>query len=95
MPHESSRSLETSTLNAPALSSDGTAVNNTILLGLPRGECQAVLSKSELVPLPTYTLLNKMAERIKFAYSPEGWTDYLQARRSKDRGPRAVGAGFL
>jgi CRP-like cAMP-binding protein len=47
---------------------DGRAIHNTILLDLPRKEYDSVFSKLELEQLPIRTVLNEMAESIKFAY---------------------------
>lgn len=61
-------------LRAQALSkavldgSDGNAVHNTILLSLARKDYESVLSKLRPVQLPVQTILNEMAEPIRFCY---------------------------
>jgi len=47
--------------------SDGNRVRNSILLGLPADECDAVFKKLEFVELPTNFVLQE-AGPIKFAY---------------------------
>ena len=47
---------------------DGNALHNVILADLTRNGCESLLSKLEFVELPTHTVLNEMAEPIKFAY---------------------------
>ena len=47
---------------------NGHAVYNTILLDLPDQQREVVYTKLDFVPLPTHTVLNEMAEPIKFVY---------------------------
>ena len=47
---------------------DGNPVHNAILLDLTRKDCESVLSKLEPVQLPVHTVLNEMAEPIKYGY---------------------------
>ena len=47
---------------------DNEGIHNTILLGLPRKECELIFSKIEFLQLPTHTVLNDMNEPIKHAY---------------------------
>ncbi len=47
--------------------SDGNRIRNSILLGLPASECDAVFKKLEFVELPTRFVLQE-AGPIKFAY---------------------------
>ncbi len=49
---------------------DGNAVHNLILLGLPRKERDAVLSKLTLVKLNSRDILQEVGEEIKFGYFP-------------------------
>lgn len=48
--------------------SDGNRVRNSILLGLPADECDAVFKKLKFVTLPTNFVLQQAGEPIKFAY---------------------------
>jgi CRP-like cAMP-binding protein len=48
--------------------SNGNSVHNSILLALPPGERDFVVSNSELVTLPLHTVLNEMSEPVEFAY---------------------------
>jgi CRP-like cAMP-binding protein len=59
---------ETALPNGAVASSDGRAVHNAVLLGLPRSEFRTVFRKTQFVRLPTHTVLNEMAEPIKFVY---------------------------
>ena len=68
MANRSTRSADKLTLKATPPTSDGNALQNTILLGLPRNERDEVLSKSEFISASTHTVLNEMAEPIQFAY---------------------------
>jgi CRP-like cAMP-binding protein len=47
---------------------DGNNIHNAILADLTRQDCDSILSKLEFVELPVRTVLNEMAEPIKFAY---------------------------
>jgi CRP-like cAMP-binding protein len=49
-------------------SSDGTAILNSILLGLPPNEFKSISTKMEYLSLPTHTVLNEMDVPIKFGY---------------------------
>lgn len=49
-------------------SPDGHAVNNSILLSLPREERDALFAKLEFVQLPTTTVLNEIGQPIQSAY---------------------------
>jgi CRP-like cAMP-binding protein len=53
---------------SPRQDSDGSAILNSILLGLPPNEFKAVSAKMEFVSLPTHTVLNEMDVPIKFGY---------------------------
>jgi CRP-like cAMP-binding protein len=44
------------------------AVQNPILLGLPKKERDFILAKSQFVELPNHTVLNEIGQPIKFAY---------------------------
>ena len=46
----------------------GSAVQNAILLRVPRSECSLVLSKSEFVRLPARSVLTEMGDPIDFCY---------------------------
>jgi CRP-like cAMP-binding protein len=48
--------------------SDGNRIRNSILLGLPADECDAVFKKLKFVTLPTNFVLQEAGEPIKFAY---------------------------
>ena len=43
-------------------------LQNSILLGLPAKECDAVLKNLEFIELPTPSVLHEAGEPIKFAY---------------------------
>ena len=50
-------------------SSDGDrAVQNPILLGLPKKERDSIVAKLQFVELPNHTVLNEIGQPIKFAY---------------------------
>lgn len=49
-------------------SSNGEAAHNSILLGLPKRECSAILSKVEFVRLPAHSVLVEAGEEFKFVY---------------------------
>src|ERR1700686_5160079 len=51
-----------------AVNGDNRALQNAVLLSLPRRERAAVLSKSELIVLPARTLLAKMGQAFEFCY---------------------------
>jgi CRP-like cAMP-binding protein len=54
---------------APAAANgDNRALQNAVLLSLPRRERAAVLSKSEFIVLPARTLLAKMGQAFEFCY---------------------------
>jgi CRP-like cAMP-binding protein len=48
--------------------SDGNRIRNSILLGLPADECDAVFKKLKFVELPTNFVLQEAGEPIEFAY---------------------------
>lgn len=59
--------------SAPAAPDGGSgAVENKILLGLPRKERALILSKSEYLSFPAHTLLTEMSEAIEFCYFLNG-----------------------
>jgi CRP-like cAMP-binding protein len=61
------------TSTAPlAAKADYRAVQNAILLNIPRKELNLVLSASEFVQLPARTVLNEIAKPIAFAYFLNG-----------------------
>jgi CRP-like cAMP-binding protein len=47
---------------------DGNAIHNAILADLTRNDCESILSKLEFVELPVHTVLNEMAQPIKYGY---------------------------
>jgi CRP-like cAMP-binding protein len=52
-------------------SSDGAgdrAIQNAILLGLPKKERDSIVAKLQFVELPNHTVLNEIGQPIKFAY---------------------------
>lgn len=66
---------KTSPLRSPKYSSDGTlqkAIRNTILLGLPTREIEAVFEKLERVDFPAHTVLHQPGESIEFGYFIDG-----------------------
>jgi CRP-like cAMP-binding protein len=60
------------TRNFSGNGSDGGALNNTILLGLPAKERKSIFAKLEFVKLPQHTILNEIGEAIKFGYFVNG-----------------------
>jgi CRP-like cAMP-binding protein len=68
MAYTSVRNLKKS-VSKPAVNGNiGQQVQNKILLGLPKREWAALSSKLKLVSLPIHTVLNQIAEPIKFGY---------------------------
>ena len=68
--------------------SDGYSIHNAILTELPREKRNAVSSKMEFVDLPVHTVLNEMAEPIKFCYfikRAARMGNYLVRERRSDR----------
>jgi CRP-like cAMP-binding protein len=71
MTKTSGRKRRTTSAPTATLSQKQKPVQNSILLGLPRKERQAVLSKAVLVNLPTRTVLNEIDEQIRHAFFVE------------------------
>jgi hypothetical protein len=55
-------------LPEPFRDGDGNAMHNAILADLTSKDCESVVSKLEFVQLPVHTVLNEMAEPIKYGY---------------------------
>jgi CRP-like cAMP-binding protein len=53
---------------SPKRDDDGNAVENEILLALPRAECDAILPKLEFVRLKLHQVLHEAGETLKSAY---------------------------
>jgi CRP-like cAMP-binding protein len=64
--------LKKSARKPQPVTSNGHAVQNSILLDLPDHECSMMLARLEFVQLPTHTILNEAGEPIKFAYFLNG-----------------------
>jgi CRP-like cAMP-binding protein len=68
MVHTSVRRLKKSVTKPAVNGNIGQQVQNKILLGLPKCEWAALFSKLKFVSLPIRTVLNQIAEPIKFGY---------------------------
>jgi CRP-like cAMP-binding protein len=55
-------------LPKPFRDGDGNAMHNAIIADLTSKDCESVVSKLEFVQLPVHTVLNEMAQPIKYGY---------------------------
>jgi CRP-like cAMP-binding protein len=68
MAPKSSRALKNSVSNRSGQNVDGHSIQNEILLGLPKNECDALFSNLEFIQLRIHDELQEMGEPIKYAY---------------------------
>jgi CRP-like cAMP-binding protein len=68
MDHTSATRVKKPVASPAARGVNGRQIHNEILLALPNDECAAIFSKLEFLSLPTSTVLNEVAEPIKFAF---------------------------